>query len=174
MTSSRPGRAAVVSAAAALLAAAGLMTAPGANAAASEAVAPTFGPWVGSVRLLNPNSGRCLGIANGNAGIWDCTTRPDQEWSTGSPTGTYFLLVNGNNQCLSSTGGQGTQVVASLCNLAGNMFWSYATDAHGHRVIKNMQTQLILGVYGGRTANGSKVIQWADTNGADQDWSLRS
>ncbi|MEU6557565.1 RICIN domain-containing protein [Streptomyces sp. NPDC046915] len=147
--------------------------APGANAAASRAAVPLTGPWFGPVRLLNPNSGRCLGIANGNAGIWDCTTRPDQEWSVGSPSGNLFLIENGDNQCLNVSGGQGAQVIASLCNLTGNMFWSYATDANGHRVIKNEQTRMILGVYGGRTANGSEVVQWADTDGADQDWALR-
>ncbi|MGW1563039.1 RICIN domain-containing protein [Streptomyces sp. NPDC002144] len=147
-------------------------TVQSAQATVSGAVAPPDGPWSGSVRLLNPNSARCLGIANGNAGIWDCTSRPDQEWSANSQAGNLFLIKNGNGQCLNVSGGQGAQVVASLCNLTGNMFWSYHTNADGNRVIKNSGTGMILGVYGGRTANGSKVIQWADTDGADQDWAL--
>jgi hypothetical protein len=131
-------------------------------------------PWTGTRRIHNPNSDRCLGIdSSGNAGVYDCTTNRDQAWTVASPlAGDYYLIVNSNNQCLNVSGGQGVRVRASLCNLTAEMGWRYYTDRYGRKVFENMRSHMILAVYGGLKANGSAVVQWADTNGADQAWGL--
>ena len=59
-----------------------------------------------------------------------------------------------------------------MCNLTTSMGWTYYTDANGRPVFKNESTGPILAVYGSLTANGSKVVTWADTDGADQAWLL--
>ena len=162
---------ALATAATAILIGLSAIAAPAARAQVRPAV---NWPWLGTQALWNVHSQRCLGIAaDGNAGIWNCTYTGDQEWTVGSALGPgYHLMVNNKNQCLYATGGQGSQVKAGLCNLTTSMGWMYYTDSYGRAVFKNESTSQILAVYGALTANGSKVVTWADTNGADQAWLL--
>jgi hypothetical protein len=131
-------------------------------------------PWNA---IYNPNSGRCLGIANGLAGVWNCTTNPDQtwHWGTSSSYPYYRHLVNGNGQCLGVQGGstaQGARVVAWTCLNHDDQYWnwynSYSYNYYGP--VTNLNSAMVLGVYG--TANGAAVVQWGSNGNYDQAWEI--
>lgn len=121
--------------------------------------------------IFNLNSNRCLGISNGQAGIWNCTTNPDQTWHLGysyqnDPNARQ--LINGNGQCLGVQGGSlswGARVVAWTCNGHADQYW-YIGDGP----ITNRNSWLTLGVSGGSTANGAAVVQWQSNGHPDQVW----
>lgn len=128
----------------------------------------------GGFDIFNNDAGRCIGIANGNAGIWDCTGNPDQTWYTANETSTGITqLVNGNGVCLATADGtanNGVGVVARSCNnTVSDQFWH---GLNGH--ILNMAgcdstwtlcTQLLT-VLNGSTANGAPLVMW---NGNDNN-----
>jgi hypothetical protein len=138
----------------------------------NTAQAATFPPNA----IGNWHSGRCLGIStNGLAGIWNCTTNPDQTWHWGGsldPEVTWFRqLINGNNQCLGVQGGStavGARVVAWACDGKPNQYWG-PDSVTGEAVLKNLNDGY-LGVGGVRVSNGAPVVQWSFTGNPDQYW----
>jgi len=125
--------------------------------------------------IFNPGSGRCLGIANGLAGIWNCTTNRDQTWHWGAvgPNTYYRQLINGNGQCLGVQGGSGAlgaRIVAWTCNGHYDQYWFY-DSTFGYAL--NYNSGMVLGVSGGSTANGAAVVQWDRNGNLDQVWDLR-
>ena len=126
--------------------------------------------------IYNLNSGRCLGIANGLAGIWNCTTHPDQTWHWGAYFPyqyNYRQLINGNGQCLGVQGGstaQGARVVAWTCNGHEDQYWFY--NSTPDYTVSNYSSGMVLGVYGGSTANGAAVVQWGGNGNGDQGWNV--
>jgi hypothetical protein len=149
----------------------------------------------GTFNIVNPNSGRCIGIdTSGYAGIWNCTSNPDQTWHWQnfiSARGlTWAELENGNNMCLDLFGGKtsaGTRIIAVQCYGAASQDWtmpvgsgttvSYiynlaaadANDPTGFVIGSNGVA--IVGVSGGSTANGAALVLWGPVNHPDQFWS---
>lgn len=132
----------------------------------------------GAFNIFNNDSGRCLGIANGNAGIWDCTGNPDQTWQAVSETSNgWTLLVNGNGQCLTAPNGaaaNGTHVVAwASCDNGVEQWWrGYAGEIYNLAGCTNSGpcTQ-VLTVQSGSTANGAPVVMWnTNDNNPAHNW----
>src|SRR5690242_18139176 len=71
-------------------------------AASPAAAASTF-------RIQSTDFGKCVGIETTHnfAGDWTCTHNPDQTWHWGAEiAGSGFRqLINGNNKCLATSGG---------------------------------------------------------------------
>jgi hypothetical protein len=133
--------------------------------------------------VQNPNSGRCIGVSGILAGIWDCTGNADQWWHWDpwvescrlSNTGEYLCwnqLRNGNNQCLGVWGAStepGARAVGYTCNDSWDQLWRLGpADANGNSTLINGNGYYggrawVLGVVGGRTDNGAKIVlYWAD------------
>lgn len=79
--------------------------------------------------IYNSNSARCLGIADNNAGIWNCTDagNADQAWYwkgiyiTGPDRIVYGMIENKKGQCLGVAGGStasGARIVDGPASLA--------------------------------------------------------
>jgi hypothetical protein len=79
----------------------------------------------------------CLGIAaNGQAGVWPCTYRDDQNWHLGKESGNgFYQLVNGYDKCLTDPNGshtQGTRIIAEDCDTPLDyQYWGYASASPG-------------------------------------------
>ncbi len=139
--------------------------------------------WSGYARIENSQSTRCLGIAaDGNAGIWDCTTNNDQEWKQGlqyydigsSRHIDYYQLVNKTGKCLGisgHSGAQGARVVAQGCDGSPTQGWRIDDQQNMAAVMTNLGSGRDLAVSNGAIANGSAVIQWYSP-GNDGFWGL--
>lgn len=140
--------------------------------------------------IFNPASGRCVGISNGLAGIWDCTGNADQMWHWEDPRWTeysitWFNIVNGRGECLAVAGADpapGAQVVG-FNNCAGtrsaDQLWAtfhvlgsidQLTNLNGYRRMQQGQRGGFLGVAGGATNNGARVVQWYQDYSENQKW----
>jgi hypothetical protein len=128
---------------------------------------------------------RCIGIANGWAGLWDCTGRNDQWWSpTGTPRwsgtwgGYFYQYINQSGQCLGVDSGS-TAAKARIRGFtclpaATDQYWSTALGGpHNIRFI-NFKSNLVIGTAGGSAANGTDLIQYAmlDSTHPDQYWTI--
>src|SRR5437868_10717983 len=81
---------------------------PAAPAAAAEPKTYTEYTNDGAQRV---KATRCIGIANGWAGLWDCTGRDDQWWTWDGPARvlggeSYFQIKNQKGQCLGVDAGK--------------------------------------------------------------------
>jgi hypothetical protein len=135
--------------------------------------------------IHNPNSGRCIGIRpNGYAGIWNCTTNPDQTWqwqnAISSGGVVWAQLVNGNGMCLGVSAGStsaGARIRVWQCESVMNQYWSLS-NPNGTSYIVNLGGlnangfggACIIGVRGGSTANGADLVLWAPTGAPNQFW----
>lgn len=166
---------------------ASLTNGPGARATGT---APGRAPHVaglqfGPSNLFDYNSFRCIGIAAGQpyAAQWDCTANHDQVWHSGLTVASNWVqVINGNNQCLGTAGGnttRGTRITAFSC--AGdpnNQFWSFVpAPVSGTYYLENFAAALagrnyVVGVEGGSTANGAKLVLWDMLTHPDQYWGL--
>lgn len=159
-------------------------------AAATSAAAGTKVSLNLTANVYNTNSGRCLGIANGNAGIWNCTNaggNSDQTWHWGGyvtgPDGIYYSqLINGKGQCLGVAGGStanGARIVGFSClgPTHPDQYWYYDSVWLGvggdGSVLVNLKTPCgglslggkVIGVAGGSKANGAAAVLWPSTLG---------
>jgi hypothetical protein len=134
-------------------------------------------------RIRNSNSNMCVGIANGLAGQWYCTTHNDQTWHRGGSWDwngkTYTQLINGNNQCLGlqypDSTYRGERVVASACNGSADEYWSYAgmnSNTYVETNIVNLDSGMVMGVSGSSKANGAAIVEWTWNGNLDQYWWL--
>jgi Ricin-type beta-trefoil lectin domain-like len=117
-----------------------------------------------SYELINPNSGKCLGIFRaattvGSLGvIWDCNTSPDQRWN-----GIWFFgtLVNvASGQCMGVYGAStslGAAVVGWGCQSSANQAWEL--DPIAPR-LQNSSDAMCLDSQDNSTAAGTPLVQW--------------
>jgi Ricin-type beta-trefoil lectin domain-like len=119
-------------------------------------------------------TGLCLGISGGAddapAVQWYCLNgHPDQQWSTGAGnSGGFYQLINNDGQCLGVAGGstaQGAQVVGWKClgTSHPDQYWfiDHAVPMCGpYYPIANYKSGRYLGVAGGSTLAGAKVVIW--------------
>jgi Ricin-type beta-trefoil lectin domain-like len=147
------------------------------------AVTPDI-PSAGGFNIYNANaSGKCIGIADGLAGDWNCTSNPDQTWHWGAVNASgWQQLINGNGLCLGVQGGgdaQGTRIVAFTCLGTGHpdQYWTVGDDGYGGNNILNYEAYSdpntsvsLIGVGGGSTANGAPVVLWYYDGTANQFW----
>lgn len=120
-------------------------------------------------------SGRCLDVKSGDTAngtqvqIYDCNGTAAQAWTYDE--GAQTLSVYNGTKCLNASG---TTAGAALqiwdCSGAASQQWSFAQDRH----ITNVPTGLVLNVESGGMTNGSPVILWTRTTGAQQKWSRPS
>lgn len=119
-----------------------------------------------SYELINPISGKCLGIfraatAVGSLGvIWTCNTSPDQRWN-----GIWFFgtLVNvATNQCMGVNGGStslGAQILGWSCQNAVNQAWELDATMTAPR-LQNSGDALCLDSQDNYPAAGTPLVQW--------------
>jgi hypothetical protein len=127
---------------------------------------------------------RCIGIANGWAGLWDCTGRNDQYWAaTGTPRWSptwatnFYQMVNQSGQCLGVDAGS----TASKARIRGwtclpdapDQYWALFGGPHTLRFI-NFKSNLVIGTAAGSVSNGTNLIQYdmLDSTHPDQYWTI--
>jgi Ricin-type beta-trefoil lectin domain len=119
-------------------------------------------------------AGKCIGISNGLAGLWNCTSNADQKWKWGACIGQSCQLKNGNGKCLAVNGGsysEGARIIAYTCNGALDQYWLVIEDGVHQNFLFNEKTSKVVAVKGGSTANGAALVQWTPLQGAlDQLW----
>ena len=139
---------------------------------------------LGGFRIHNYNaSGKCIGIANGLAGDWDCTSNPDQDWHWGYPIAPGWReLVNGNGQCLAVNGAStsaGARILGYECVKSEDQYWATEdSPVAGQSYLVNYKARFsrsatgrIVGVAGASTANGAPLVLWPAEGHPDQFWS---
>ena len=93
------------------------------TAAGTAATSAVVGYQIRSVKA----PGRCIGISNGLAGLWNCTRNPDQSWHwSTAQSGVYKMLINGNGQCLAVNGGStanGARILGYRCTGSTDQYW---------------------------------------------------
>jgi hypothetical protein len=125
-----------------------------------------------SFNLQNKNApGKCIGTdANsGLAGLWPCTTHPDQVWHFETANAQGFAeVVDGYGNCLSIQSGStalGAQLQASPCTGSQDQFW-----LRSGLFLQNFKSGFVAGVFGASTANGAPIVQWSRDTSNDQQW----
>jgi hypothetical protein len=112
----------------------------------------------------------CLGVNSSNqAGIWACTSHPDQTWHWGQAGDGGNQLVNGNGQCLGVAGGsttEGAHVVGWTCLGTGHpdQYWlEYFPFCAGGICLWyliNVHSGQVLGTQGGIERGGTNAVIW--------------
>jgi hypothetical protein len=142
-------------------------------------------------RLIWPNldTGFCLGVQAGNVTngtpiiVWDCNGNADQTWTVESVNGdgsAPFLLRNGvnRNKCLSVAGQRtdnGAPLVIWDCKPFGwrDQRW-ILVDGYLAPSCTNIYNEnsvsAVIGVQGGSTQRGARVILWRWLGHANQEW----
>jgi hypothetical protein len=140
----------------------------------------------GYKNIGNPNSGRCIGISMGLAGIWDCTRNADQLWGTpyddvwGGPDGLLWASIrNDKGECLGIWGGSteaGARAVGFTCLPHEDQYWRVLADDSGNSYLANMNafystsSAWILGVNGGLKDNGTQIVLFWPDGTFNQRW----
>jgi hypothetical protein len=134
--------------------------------------------------ISNPNSGRCIGISTGLAGIWDCTRNSDQLWTAlGRWCATdglcWWHFENDNGACLGIWGGStdaGARAVGYSCLTHEDQYWRVLSDGRGHSYFANMNAfyssspAYILGTNGGLQDNGTQIVLFWPDGTYNQRW----
>jgi hypothetical protein len=134
----------------------------------------------GTLVFVNFSVARCIGIAGGNAGIYNCTFVNDQAWkviATKTVKGnTYAQIENAKSQCL---GVSKTRVVGQACNSANNgQYWNNTLKGvvcGAAAPVVNLASGDVVGVAGASTANGAAVVIFAYQHKCNnQFWTLKA
>jgi hypothetical protein len=144
------------------------------NGGSAQSWTQSSSPWDSfSFNLQNKNApGKCVGTDaySGLAGLWPCTTHPDQVWHFEAANAQGFAeVVDGYGRCLSIQSGstaQGAQLQASACTGSPDQFW----DRPAGLYLENFKSGLVTGVLGASTSNGAAIVQWAKNTSNDQQW----
>lgn len=119
--------------------------------------------------LRGGNSGRCLDVPNGQAGvrmqIWDCAGNQNQQFTQ---TAAGELRALGN--CLAAEGdgtAPGTGLILWPCNGKAGQKWWFRLDGS----VANRSSGLAVDVGNWATANGAPVQLWTALGNATQRWS---
>jgi hypothetical protein len=137
----------------------------------------------GTFNILNANAvGKCIGISNGLAGDWDCTSNPDQTWHWGQSIFRDWLeLRNGNNQCLAVNGastGANARILGYPCVGSPDQYWKLFVNLdNGSAQLVNFNgwrdrhgEGKVIGVAGGSKENGAPLVLWWPDGSPNQDW----
>jgi hypothetical protein len=128
------------------------------------AAATSTEPYTGTLVFINYSVDRCIGIAGGNAGIYNCTFVNDQAWRvirTKTVKGnSYAQIENLKGQCM---GVSKSRVVGQACNKSNNaQYWSNTIKGvvcgDGSSPVVNLKSGDVVGVKDASTANGAAVI----------------
>ncbi len=157
-----------------------------AAAQAPTPVGPAGGPsastehYTGTLVFVNFSVSRCIGIAGGNAGIYNCTFVNDQAWQVIAAKtvkgNSYAQIENAKNQCL---GVSKTRVVGQACNSANNsQYWNNTVKGvvcGAAAPVVNLASGKVVGVAGGSTANGAAVVVFSYQHKCNnQFWILKA
>ncbi|MGW4382797.1 RICIN domain-containing protein [Kitasatospora sp. NPDC004531] len=140
---------------------------------------------VGSVRLINNNSNKCLEVADWrtDAGApvrqWDCTGGANQQWDEIAdrvdPGIRYYRNAN-SGQCLEIGGfnaSNGATANQWPCNWGGNQIWrNYPGKLQTDAAYWGAAVGKCLEIADWRTDNGAPARLWDCTSGANQGWRL--
>ena len=133
----------------------------------------------GTFNIYNYNAfGKCIGIAHGTAGDFYCTTNPDQTWHWGAANSTGWKeLVNGNGQCLAVAGGStsaGASIIGYSCIKTADQYWALGsgfTQLFNYKgTFDTNGTGWVVGVAGGSTSNGQRLVLWWEDGTDNQLW----
>ena len=119
--------------------------------------------------IHNINSGKCLEVGgwatNNGAGVdqWDCTGGANQQWFWDGKS----IRNRNSGKCL-EVGGWATNNGAGVdqwdCTGGANQQWDQEVLESGNgscaSIFWNVNSQLVLEVFGWSTANGARVDQW--------------
>jgi hypothetical protein len=134
----------------------------------------------GTLVFVNFSVDRCIGIAGGNAGIYNCTFINDQAWKVIAAKtvkgNIYAQIENEKGQCL---GVSKTRVVGQACNSSNNdQYWNNTLKGvvcGASAPVVNLGTGDVVGVAGGSTANGAAVVIFAyQAKCNNQFWILKA
>ena len=120
-------------------------------------------PYTGTLVFVNYSVDRCIGIAGGNAAIYNCTFVNDQAWRvirTKTVSGnSYAQIENENGQCMSVSR---ARVVGQTCNSSNNaQYWNNTIKGvvcGSASPVVNLKSGDVVGVQNGSIANGAAVI----------------
>jgi hypothetical protein len=136
----------------------------------------------GTFQIHNANAGgKCIGISYYLAGDWNCTTNPDQTWHWGNAiVPGWSELVNGNGQCLAVAGGSdkaATAIWGWNCVGSPDQYWKFFPNGDGTGRIVNYHGWIdpdaeawVVGVWGGSTENGARLVLYWPDGTRNQDW----
>jgi hypothetical protein len=125
--------------------------------------------------FMNYNdSKRCLGIARGLAGLYNCTYKHDQVWKIIAHITykgiTFYQYENERGQCLGVAGSSklnGARIVGQDCDdEVFSQYWyydTYVTCTNGvlFSPFFNYWSRKAMGVHSNSSDNGAHVIQWS-------------
>ena len=129
-------------------------------------------------QIHNGNAdGKCIGISGYIAGDWLCTTNPDQTWHFDTNqciTAYYCHLVNGEGKCLAVAGGvnaDATEIWGFNCGNSNNpdQYWGQ-TAGSPFNLVNYMAGHRVLGVWGGSTDNGARLVLFHYDGTSNQYW----
>jgi hypothetical protein len=131
----------------------------------------------------SPN--RCIGISNGLAGLWPCTSNSDQTWRWGAClnndcSSNWRHIVNGNGACLAVNGAStnlNSRILGYPCGGSADQYWWYFSTGSGwanlvnyHGWVDGAAQAWLIGVAGGSTATGAALVLWSADGSDNQYW----
>jgi hypothetical protein len=153
-----------------------LLGAPG--SAAAEAGAQRW------VTTMGESQDMCIGVAGGKMVngakviLWQCSGAADQSWlpiPTNPYDPGYYQIQNWKNpsKCLSvpnNSTARGVQLIIWDCQYASGQLWDARYLNENWVNLKNLGSGLMVANAGGRTTNGTPIIQWTANDCCDQIW----
>lgn len=137
----------------------------------------------GSARLLNVNSGRCLGIsaagqAQGTFAVqWTCQGRAGsdqhmliQQVASGSLW--HTIKPQHTNQCLAvsaASTARGTSLIQWRCTGGHEQQFAFQETPTGVEILIRHSDQRV-SVSAAHTGNGGRIVQWTANSGNEQRW----
>ncbi|MEV4561188.1 alpha-L-fucosidase [Kitasatospora sp. NPDC049285] len=141
-----------------------------------------FAADLGTVKLVNRNSGKVLDVSGGSSSdgalvvqsTWNAGT--SQQWKLlPNSDGSYRLSNVKSGKVLDSPGSsaQGADLDQWTADSGDNQSWQLSPSAtNGYYRLVNVRNGWCADVSGASTAEGANVLQWTTTGGANQDWQI--
>lgn len=104
---------------------------------------------------------------------WTSNGGLNQQWEL-VPDGGFDLIVNVKSFLVLDSGSttQGANVTQQLATNSLSQQWSFTPITTPRYEIKNVNSGLVMDVFGGGTDLGTRVIQWTDHSGTNQMWTV--
>ncbi|WP_141203071.1 RICIN domain-containing protein [Streptomyces griseorubiginosus] len=132
--------------------------------------------------IKNVNSGQLMDVyqastADGGSVVqWPGNGGTNQQWNIVPVSGQLYKIVNRNSgKALDINGAthyRGTDLQQYTYNGGNNQLWYFEPTGGGY-VIRNFETQQVLEVGAGSTANGAAIDQWMALNQSNQAWTIQ-
>jgi chitinase len=133
---------------------------------AAVVLVPGADAAVTAAPLVNPVSGKCLGISGTNVVLATCSGVTNQKWTS---TSAGELRVNASGtKCLQPSGGsavRGTKLVVAACSGAASQTWKL----NSNRTITGVPSGLCVDVKGNATADGTVIDIWTCKTAANNN-----